>query len=400
MTYQIRRMVNMANAGWWSGELHIHRAMEDIELLMQAADLHVGPVITWWNAQNVWDRHPLPSRPLVRFDRDRFCHLMSGEDERGGGAVLFFNLGQPLPITGATQEYPSSMEFIVQARQHQGVWIDIEKPFWYDTPVWLASGMVDSIGIANNHMQRGGVVPTEAWGRPRDQRRYPNPQGNGYWAQEIYYQILNCGLRLPPSGGSASGVLTNPVGYNRLYVHLDGEPSYEEWWKGFKAGRVFVSNGPMLRCQANGELPGHIFKAAAGQSLTVDLNAVIESRDPVSAIEVIQNGQVVSSMPCPTGNRTGSLGSVTFTESGWFLVRVMADVPNTFRFASTGPFYVEVGPAVRRVSQASARFFVDWVKERMGQIRLDDPRKQAEVIKYHQQAEQFWRQVVEKANAP
>jgi hypothetical protein len=38
-------------------------------------------------------------------------------------------------------------------------------------PVWLASGMVDAIGIAHNHMQRAGVLANEAWGRPRDKQR-------------------------------------------------------------------------------------------------------------------------------------------------------------------------------------------------------------------------------------
>jgi hypothetical protein len=74
-----------------------------------------------------------------------------------------------------------------------------ELPFWYDTPVWLASGMVDSVGIAHNHMQRGGVMPNEAWGRARDEQRLPDPEGNELWTQEIYYHILNSGLRLPPS---------------------------------------------------------------------------------------------------------------------------------------------------------------------------------------------------------
>src|SRR5204862_2673868 len=121
-------------------------------------------------------------------------------------------------------------------------------------------------GIAHNHMQRAGVLANEAWGRPRDKKQFPDPQGNGYWTQEIYYHILNCGLRLPPSAGSASGVLANPVGYNRVYVHLDGDLTHAKWWEGLKAGRVFVSNGPLLRCRANGELPGHIFKAQAGNT--------------------------------------------------------------------------------------------------------------------------------------
>ena len=143
-----------------------------------------------------------------------------------------------------------------------GVWIDIEKPFWWDVPTWLASGQVDSIGLANNHMNRRGMYEDEAWGRPRDAKRLPPPRGNGFWTQEIYYHILNCGLRIPPSAGSASGVLNNPVGYNRMYVQLDGALSYPGWWDGLRAGRVFVTNGPLRRVRADGQPPAISSRAA------------------------------------------------------------------------------------------------------------------------------------------
>src|SRR5262249_705740 len=79
---------------------------------------------------------------------------------------------------------------------------------------------IDSIGLANNHMCRDRMYEDEAWGKPRIAERLPAPLGNGYWSQEIYYHVLNCGLRIPPSAGSASGVLPNPVGYDRVYVHV------------------------------------------------------------------------------------------------------------------------------------------------------------------------------------
>jgi hypothetical protein len=399
VTIRLRRLVNLAKEGWWSGDLHVHRTPEDMELLMQAEDLHVAPVITWWNARNAWRNRPPPAIPLVRFDGDRFYHLMGGEDERAGGALLYFNLSQPLDFSGAQREYPSPMKFLAEARQHKGVWVDVEKPFWYDAPVWLASGMVDSIGIAHNHMHRAGVYPGEAWGRPRDKQRLPDPQGNGFWTQEIYYHALNCGLRLPPSAGSASGVLPNPVGYDRVYVHLDGALGYEPWWEGLRAGRVFVSNGPLLRCRADGQWPGHVFKAAAGETVSLRLEAALDSRDPIASLEVIHNGRVARRVSSSDWKQTGSLGTVKCDQSGWFLVRAMADVPGTFRFASTGPFYVEVGSPSRRISKASAQFFLDWVRERMGQIKLPDPRQQDEVVQPHYQAERFWREKVAQANA-
>lgn len=398
-THRLERLVNLATEGWWSGELHLHRPPGEIELLMRAEDLHVAPVITWWNNQNLWRDRPLPSAALVSFDHNRFYHLLGGEDERAGGALLYFNLDRPMNIAEAQRESPSPMQFLAEARRQPGSWVDIEKPFWYDAPVWLASGMVDSVGIAHNHMHRGGVMANEAWGRARDRQQFPDPQGNGFWTQEIYYHILNCGLRLPPSAGSASGVLPNPVGYNRLYVRLDGAPTYEKWWEGFKAGCVFVSNGPLLRCRAAGEWPGHVFQAPAGQAVELPIEADLDSRDAMVSFEIIQNGRVVRSVPCGVRERNRSLGALRFSESGWFLVRALANVPGTFRFASTGPFYVEIGPGTRRVSRTSARFFLDWVRERMGRIHLDDPAREVEVLKPHREAERFWQAKLEQATA-
>jgi hypothetical protein len=223
--------------------------------------------------------------------------------------------------------------------------------------------------------------------------------GNGYWSQEIYYHLLNCGLRLPPSAGSASGVLPNPVGYNRVYVQVAKGFDHDRWWEGLRAGRSFVTNGPLLRVEANGEPPGHVFTATEGEEATVEVKARLTTRDPIRTLEIIKDGQVERAVPVEDWRRTGTLGTVRFRKSGWFLVRVIADNPKTFRFASTAPFYVEVGEAKRRVSKASARFFLEWVRERVGRIKLDDRGQREEVVKYHRQAEKFWQDLVEHANA-
>jgi hypothetical protein len=151
LTDRLARLANLAREGWWSGETHVHRSLADIGLLMCAEDLHVAGVQTWWNNANPWQTNGLPTNTIVRFDGNRFYDLMAGEDERGGGALLYFGLKQPLPIAGSKREYPSAMKFLTDARKQARVWVDIEKPFWWDAPVWLASGLADSIGIAHNH---------------------------------------------------------------------------------------------------------------------------------------------------------------------------------------------------------------------------------------------------------
>ena len=50
---ELKRFVDMPAKGWWPGELHVHRRLEDIELLMRAEELHIAPVITWWNNRNL-----------------------------------------------------------------------------------------------------------------------------------------------------------------------------------------------------------------------------------------------------------------------------------------------------------------------------------------------------------
>jgi hypothetical protein len=396
-TIDMKRFADMAAEGWYSGDLHIHRPPKEIELLMRAEDLYVAPVITWWNKTNLWTKEKPPADLLVRFDGQRHYHLMAGEDERGGGALLYFNLKEPLDITGAQREHPSPVTYLEQARKFPDLHVDVEKPFWWDAPAWIATGKIDTIGLANNHMHREGMMDNEAWGRPRDKIRYPSPRGNGRWSQDIYYHVLNCGLKIPPSAGSASGVLPNPVGYNRVYVYCGKEFSYEKWWQGLRAGRVMVTNGPLLRPLVEGKLPGHTFTAAKGQTVELEIGLTMSTREKVEYLEVVKNGRVEHEVRLDQWKENkGKLPPLKFTESGWFLVRAVTNAPNTFRFGSTGPYYVEIGYE-KRISRASAQFFVDWVRERMKQIKLDDEQKQREVLAPHQAAEKFWQGLVDKA---
>jgi hypothetical protein len=341
---------------------------------------------------------------LVRFDGDRHYHIMGGEDERGGGALLYANLPKPLGIAGVGGEYPSSLKFATEARSFAGAWVDMEKPYGWDAPLWVASGQPFSAGLANANMcrdgmYRGGEEPGNC--KPRDSLRLPPPLGNGFWTLETYYHMLNCGLRIPPSAGSASGGMPNPVGYNRIYVYVEGAFSYEKWWEGFRQGRSFVSNGPLLRGRAAGKLPGHVFSAPAGEEVNVELTVQFTSQDAVRAIEIVKDGRVERTVPLEDATRSGGLGRVSFKKSGWFAVRAMVDHPKTFRFAHTAPYYVEIGKDKHRVSKTSAQFFQDWTSERLQQLsRIGNANQRQELLEQVEHAKKFWEQRVAEANAP
>ncbi|MEL6105238.1 MAG: CehA/McbA family metallohydrolase [Planctomycetota bacterium] len=398
LNVRLPRIASLRDAGWFSGDLHVHRPASEIEQLMRAEDLDFATVVEWWNG-NGNELGPA-ERPIMQFDGDRVYELRSGEDEREGGALLYFGLGRPLDIRSQSREFPSPMRFVDQARaMNENVWIDIEKPFWWDVPTWIASGRMNSIGLANNHMCRDQMLENEAWGRPRDVERLPSPTGNGYWTQEIYYHLLESGIRLPPSAGSASGVLPNPVGYNRVYVHLGDKPfTRDAWFRGLAAGRCFVTNGPLLRVTANGQLPGEVIQleeAATRVELTIELT----SNDPIRSVEVIHNGRVAKRLPCrPESEQTLST-SLTLTEPGWFLVRSIADVRDTFRFASTAPWYIEGPAGQKRISKASSQFFLDWLNERTERIQdnVRDPEQEKSVLAPHRQARIFWQRRLQNA---
>lgn len=398
-TIEMERFADMKSHGWWSGELHVHRPVEHIQLLMRAEDLHVAPVITWWNKRNFWADREQPASLLVNFDDSRFYHLMAGEDEREGGALMYYNLDEPLPIQDATREFPSPVKFLQLARENPSAHVDIEKPFWWDMPIWVATEQVDSIGLANNHMCRSEVLGTEAWGKPRDTKFYPGTHGNGRWTQDIYYHLLNCGLQIPPSAGSASGVLPNPVGYNRVYVHCGEELTYDKWFEGLRAGQVVVTNGPLMRPLVNGELPGHVFQAPAGDSVELQATLNLSLREKVEYLELVKDGEVVQEVRLSDYAKAGGrLPKLTFQESGWMLIRAVTNNTDTFRFASTGPYYVRIGQQPR-ISKTSAQFFNDWVLERAKRVKLDDPDQREEVIKHHRAARDFWKNILDSANA-
>ncbi|MFO1020642.1 MAG: CehA/McbA family metallohydrolase [Planctomycetales bacterium] len=396
----LARIADLSQSGWYSGDLHVHRKIEDVPLLMQAEDLRVAGVITWWNKNNLW-KNGVPADPLRSVDGRHWYHILGGEDERGGGALLYFHLPKPLEITTAEREYPSATTFLRQSKAiapHS--WADIEKPFWWDVPIWLATGQVDSIGLANNHMCRSEMYPSEAWGKPRDTKRLPPPLGNGYWTQEIYYHMLNCGLRVPPSAGSASGVLPNSVGYNRVYVQCGEKFDYQQWWENLRQGKSFVTNGPLLLVKADGQLPGHVFTVSQPQE--IDLKIQVISLDRITKVEIISNGEVVKTLDATDARDQTFTTKLPVNGAGWFLVRGIADNPRTFRFASTAPFYADAPNQAARISRASVQFFQTWIEERSAQLvkLLPDETQRREVLAHVEAAARFWQAKLAQANAP
>ncbi|UUO04603.1 hypothetical protein M4951_14515 [Blastopirellula sp. J2-11] len=398
-TLEMTRFVDMAAAGWWSGDLYVQRGEIDIETLMLAEDLHVAVNHVWDNKQNVYAGKPI-GEPLAIFGGNRAWWRLGGRDERAGGRMIFANVDAPLALQSAKPEFPSTLRFANELKSNPRVHQAADATAW-DLPLWIALDAVDSVVIAGPELEMKGSSAKPAPGsRPADRLLFPGPQGKARWAQQIYFHLLNCGLQIPPSAASGSGATNNPPGYNRVYVHLDGEFSYDAWWRELAAGRVMVTNGPMIRPIIENRFPGDLFTAPAGESLEIEVALNLGTRDKIAYLEVIKNGQVEQEVRLDElVKNQGRLPKIPFDESGWFLVRAVAEVPETYRFALTGPYYVQIGD-LPRISKTSAKFFYDWVFERAAAIQLEDGDQRNEILEMHRESRNFWRDIFERANAP
>jgi hypothetical protein len=215
-------------------------------------------------------------------------------------------------------------------------------------------------------------------------------------AQRVYFHALNCGFQLAPSAGSASGAVGNPVGYHRMYVWADkGDFDLSHWWDGVAVGRVTVTNGPLIRPLANGRMPGYLFNLVSGQA-SIDVAMNMTTRDPLSYLEIIKNGELATSVRLEEWAKTGHFPPVRFDAGGWCLVRVVTNVQETYRAALSAPWFVE-GENGPRISRKSARFFLDRLDARIRALTADGKPTGSETP--HGIARQFWLDLIAKANA-
>ena len=399
---RMKRFADLKKEGWWSGDLHVQRPLQDMPLLLEAEDLHIAPAIAWTDRQAPPEN--LDQQPLwQKSETARFFHRLSGLDRRNGGGLLYLQPPRSLPLQNSQAEYPSSCEFLVQANRTPETHIAAACPYAWDLPVWVASGMLDSVALAHGRLLRDGeprhkkaVFPGD---RPADKTLYPAPHGVGFWSQDIYYHLLNCGLRIAPSAGGGSGDSDNPVGYNRVYVQCGDKLDPATWWRNLKAGKVVVTNGPLIRePKVNDRPPGSVFIGEKGSPLELQATLNLSLREPVDYLEVVKNGEILHQVRLADWAKEGGrLPMVRFEKSGWMLVRAVTNHPKTYRFATTGPYYVEID-GKPRVSKASAQFFLDWVYQRAKRIQITDPQQKERVMRYHRAARDYWAKMVERAN--
>jgi hypothetical protein len=183
------------------------------------------------------------------------------------------------------------------------------------------------------------------------------PRGHWEW-----YTLLNGGCRIPMVCGSNKDCNETPLGIVRTYARLSPEekPTYPQWIDAVRAGRTFVTSGPLLEFTVNGQGPGAVL-LLTDDSPTVRFQAQAWCASPFQTLEVVYNGEVVATAAATGHPCAASLeGELDASSGGWLAARCWGDrhPPLTLHFrhgAHTSPVYVQSKTRCFRSSEVSKR---------------------------------------------
>jgi putative membrane-bound dehydrogenase-like protein len=167
-------------------------------------------------------------------------------------------------------------------------------------------------------------------------------------ALEDWYHILNSGYRFPCVGASDYPACRT-LGDCRTYVDSPGPLDFAAWLRGAAEGRSFVTTGPMLLLEVDGQRPGGtIRKDGKGpHRVRVRVRAASEVA-PIQAVQIIVNGRVVHEQAVPAERRTGAWIEIEQQQelgrSSWIAARAFSTAPSGAPDAEahTNPVYVYI----------------------------------------------------------
>ena len=164
-----------------------------------------------------------------------------------------------------------------------------------------------------------------------------------------WYRFLDLGYRLPIVAGTDKMSSEVPVGAVRAYVHLlSDEPlSFDTWAAAVRAGRTFVTSGPILELAVDGHEPGDVIRMRSAGRLEAAVR-VRAAQPVVTDLELIVDGRVVAAVSAAEGVTSLELRETVEIEAGaWIAARsrsanVIESAFTTSMAAHTSPVYVEV----------------------------------------------------------
>jgi hypothetical protein len=342
----LARLRRVRERGWRSANTHLHLmkitreesdrylrdfpAADDLDVLFISHLKRAGA-----DQDYITNQYPIGR---LKFLETRGVLISNGEEHRhnfgaggeGYGHVMLQGikeLVQPVSIGAGIAKTPPDFPPIAlgleNAHQQDGTRIWCHNNWGYeDIPNWLA-GRLDAQNIFDGG-SHGGFA-------------------------DSFYRYLNAGLKVPFSTGTDWFM----DDFSRVYARVEGELTPESWLAALRAGRTFITNGPLLEFQVDDAQIGDTIDLPQPRKVTVIASAT--GRANFERLEIVQNGTVVASesAAAASGHFEAKLRTkLQLSEPGWLAARITTTNKNEYGrtlFGHTSAVYVTLqGRSIRR----------------------------------------------------
>lgn len=395
--------------GWYSGTTHshlnyggtFHGRLKDLMMAAEAEDLSVINMLVANKDNRVIDYQHFITTGEPHPDSTAKRLLLIGQEYRPSfyGHIILLNLrGQLLsPFTvglagTALESYFPSNTNILRAAKSEGAIAGYAHGFSGD-----ADPLEGSLGSAK-------MFPVDAALGTVDLLEWSQPGESGFFP---WYALLNCGLLIPACGGEDS-ILSlaygSVLGGARTFVYTGQQAvNANEWFRGLKAGRSFITTGPLMQVRISNRLPGErIALDAPGGEITIE--GWVESLNPLSKVELVFNGEVIRRFTLDANRHKCVFKErLPVTKSGWFHLRATANNsrnPLRPEQAFSNPTQIIVGNQPIR-NRASAEYLIRWVDKLQemarGSLRWRSEAEREKVFAQFEEARRIYGRLLQDA---
>jgi hypothetical protein len=357
LTLRIERWTDMAASGWYSGDSHVHfLSTQGAHLEQQCEDLRVVNLLQSQWGSLFTNTEEFTGRVSTTEDGGYATYVGQENRQHVLGHLILWGIKEP--VMPWCTDGPSEGELGGALESTMSDWAD------------RAHNQGGTVVIPHFPLPNGEPAVLAATGRADAVESLTWQQFN----EEIYYAYLNAGYRLPIVGGTDKMSSAVPVGLYRTYARVDEEFSYGAWCAAVRAGRTFLSGGPILQLKVEGREVGDTVQLSGPGTVQVEASA--ESIFPLAALEIVVQGRVVASTEQAEGPRSRLTLSepVQIPADSWVAARCRGTANHLDEwgrpvFAHTSPVYVTTGREWAPRDDAAARYMMTLVEGGLQYVR-------------------------------
>lgn len=434
-SFRLKRWIEPAAMGWYSGDHHIHAAgcshyeaptqgvlPKDMIRHIVGEGLNVGDVLTWgpcyyFQKQFFEAKVNKLSTPenLMRYDVE-----VSGFPSSFNGHLALLGLTeQNYPGAETIEQWPSWDLPVLKWAKAQGAVVGFAHSGWglevksqelpnYEMPKFDGIGANEYVvDVTHDAVDFISAVDTPA-----------------VWELNVWYHTLNSGFRTRIGGETDFPcIYAERVGMGRSYVQLGGRLDYDSWVKGLREGRAYISDGRshLIDFRVDGlgvGTQGSELRLDAPRAVRVTARvAALLSEKPDESVRARRNDQtpywdierarigstrevplevVVNGRAVARRNiiADGSLQNVSFDinveRSSWVALRILPS-------SHTNPVFVVVGKRPVRASRRSAEWCLKAVDQCWSQKAPQiSERERPDAERAYEHARRVYRKIIEE----